>query len=303
LGGSAEGAADRQPAAALPAHRGGSRRCGGRDRERDQLSRRHAPAQLPGLIDSHCHLQDAAFDADRAAVIDRARAAGIERILVPGYDLPSSERAVALAADRPELLHAAVGIHPHYAASTSERDWQRLEALAADPSVAAIGEIGLDFFRNLAPPEAQRAALERQLALASQVHRPVLIHDRDAHVEITAALLDWSGSGRGLRGVLHCFSGDASMAVRLASAGYLISFALPVTFSSAHGPRAAAAALMDGQFLVETDAPWLAPGGGSQRNEPTTVLRVAAELARLRSTTPEGISRDVRQAYDRLVGG
>jgi TatD DNase family protein len=222
---------------------------------------------------------------------------------VPGYDLPSSERAVALAADRPELLHAAVGIHPHYAASVSEREWQRLEALAADPSVVAIGEIGLDFFRNLAPPDAQRAALERQLALASKVRRPVLIHDREAHAEVTAALLDWPGPGRELRGVLHCFSGDAPMALRLASAGYLVSFALPVTFSSAHGPRAAAAALGDGQFLVETDAPWLAPGGGSQRNEPTTVLRVAAELARLRSTAPEGIGRDVRQAYDRLVGG
>jgi TatD DNase family protein len=222
---------------------------------------------------------------------------------VPGYDLPSSERAVALAAGLPGLLDAAVGIHPHYAASVSEREWQRLEVLAAEPSVIAIGEIGLDFFRNLAPPEAQRAALERQLALASSLRKPVLVHDRDAHAEVTAALLAWRGSGRALHGVLHCFSGDALMARRLASAGYLISFALPVTFSSAHGPRAAAIALDDGQFLVETDAPWLAPGGGSQRNEPTTVLRVAAELARLRSTTAEEVSRDVRRAYDRLVGG
>jgi TatD DNase family protein len=222
---------------------------------------------------------------------------------VPGYDLPSSERAVALAADLPELLHAAVGIHPHYAASVSERDWQHLEALAADPTVAAIGEIGLDFFRNLAPRQAQQAALERQLELASRVRKPVLVHDREAHVEIATALLAWGGPDRELRGVLHCFSGDAPMALRLAGAGYLISFALPVTFSSAHGPRAAAAALREGQFLVETDAPWLAPGGGSQRNEPTTVLRVAAELARLRSTTPEAISGDVRRAYDRLVGG
>lgn len=256
----------------------------------------------PELFDTHAHLHVPEFADDLPAVLERARAAGVQRMVTIGTDVATTTAALALAA-RLDGVWATAGIHPHDAGDADETAFADIERLARDARVVAIGEIGLDFFRNLAPPEAQRAALERQLALASQVHRPVLIHDRDAHVEITAALLDWSGSGRGLRGVLHCFSGDASMAVRLASAGYLISFALPVTFSSARGPRAAAAALMDGQFLVETDAPWLAPGGGSQRNEPTTVLRVAAELARLRSTTPEGISRDVRQAYDRLVGG
>ncbi len=255
------------------------------------------------MTDSHCHLQHAAFDADRAAVLERARAAGIERILVPGWDLASSEAAISLVLDHRDLLDAAVGVHPHHVAVATTEEWRRLAELAAHPAVGAIGEIGLDFFRNLSPPAVQREAFERQLDLAASVGKPVLIHDRDAHEEVTAALLARPHSGRAVRGVLHCFSGDASMALRLADAGYLISFALPVSFSSAHGPRAAVQALRDGTFLVETDAPWLAPGGGGARNEPTTVLRVATELARLRATTPQVVTRQAGSAYRRLLAG
>jgi TatD DNase family protein len=235
-------------------------------------------------------------------VLARARGAGIERILVPGYDLASSERAVNLVAQHPDLLDAAVGIHPHYAGSIGQGDWDRVAELAARPQVVAIGEIGLDFFRNLSPVGAQREALRRQLDLAAAMGKPVLVHDRDAHDEVAETLLDWTGPGRDLKGVLHCFSGDAPMAIRLAEAGYLISFALPVSFSSARGPRAAARGLPESALLVETDAPWLAPGGGGQRNEPTTVLRVAGELARLRSTAPERIAANARDAYRRLTG-
>jgi TatD DNase family protein len=254
-------------------------------------------------VDSHCHLQDAAFDADRDAVLDRARAVGIERILVPGYDLASSRAAVALAADHPGLIQAGVGIHPHFAAEAGDDVWDELAALAARREVVAVGEIGLDFVRNLSPPDVQRAAFDRQLAVAATVGKPVLVHDRDAHDEITSRLLDWRGPGRLVRGVLHAFSGDADMATRLADAGFLVSFALPVAFRSAAGPRAAATALADGGFLVETDSPWLAPGGAGERNEPTTALRVAAELARLRGTTPEDVASAARAAYDRLLGG
>ena len=224
------------------------------------------------------------------------------RILVPGYDLPSSLAAVALAAAHPELIDAAVGVHPHFAAVPTEAEWDQLAALAEAPGVVAVGEIGLDFHRNLAPREAQQAALARQLEIATSVGKPVLMHDREAHAEIRAALLAWNGpAGRELKGVLHCFSGDATLAGELAAAGYLVSFALPVTFSSAHGPRAAAAALPDGGFLVETDSPWLAPGEPGRRNEPTTALRVVAELARLRTTTPEAIAAGSADAYRRLV--
>ena len=229
--------------------------------------------------------------------------AGIARILVPGYDLASSRAAIALAEAQPGLLDAAVGVHPHFAAAPSADEWDELAALAAHPRVVAVGEIGLDFHRNLSPRAAQQAALARQLAIAASVGKPVLVHDRDAHDEVRAALTAWAGpAGGSLRGILHCFSGDAELALELVAAGYLISFALPVSFSSARGPRAAAVALAEGTFLVETDSPWLAPGGADARNEPTTALRVAAELARLRGTTPEAIAASAADAYRRLRG-
>ncbi len=237
-------------------------------------------------------------------MLERAVAAGLERLLVPGYDLRSSRAAVALAEAHPGLVQAAVGIHPHHAASASEADWRTLGELARAAPVAAVGEIGLDYFRNLSPPDVQRAAFDRQLELAASVGKPVLVHDRDAHADVLAALRGWPGpdGGGGPSGVLHAFSGDASLAGPLVERGYLVSFALPVAFRSADGPRRVARSLPDGAFLIETDAPWLAPGGAGERNEPTTALRVAAELASLRGTDPEAIAARVRDAYERLLG-
>lgn len=220
---------------------------------------------------------------------------------MPGWDLASSEAALELAERHPDLLVPAVGIHPHHAAEQDEASWARLEELAAEPAVGAIGEIGLDFFRMLSAEAAQRDALGRQLELAARVGRPVIVHDRDAHAAVTDALLAWAGPvGLPLRGILHAFSGDATMAGRLASAGYLVSFAFPLAFRSAVGPRAAAATLPEEAMLVETDAPWLGPGA-DRRNEPTTVLRVAAELARIRETEPPGIARAAGAALGRLL--
>jgi TatD DNase family protein len=223
---------------------------------------------------------------------------------VPGYDLPSSRAAVALAAAHPGLVDAAVGIHPHFATVVDDAQWMELARLAAEPGVVAVGEIGLDFFRNLSPPDVQRRAFGRQLDLARDAGLPVIVHDRDAHHEIRRALLDRGLAAAGRpHGVLHAYSGDAELAAELSDAGYLVSFALPVAFRSATGPRAAARALRPGTFLVETDSPWLAPGGAGQRNEPTTALRVAVEVARLRGATVEAVVADVRGAYERLVGG
>ncbi|HEX6655682.1 MAG TPA: TatD family hydrolase [Candidatus Limnocylindria bacterium] len=282
----------RQRRAALPAHRAAGRGRG--------LSS-EATAQLRGLVDSHCHLQDVAFDADREAVLERAAAAGVEQLLVPGFDLPSSRGAMALAAAYPQV-RAAVGVHPHFAGSTTAAEWDELAQLAAEPDVVAVGEIGLDYFRNLSPPAVQREAFARQLALATELNKPVLVHDREAHEDIRTALLDWSGPGRPTRGVLHAFSGDEPMARELTSAGFLVSFALPITFKSATGPRATAAAVERGAFLTETDSPWLAPQGREARNEPTTVLRVASELARLRDEPPQVVATGVAGAFARLIG-
>lgn len=273
--------------AALPAPRAGG--C--------HLSRRRAPERLPGLVDSHAHLQHDRFDADRDAVIGRAVDAGIERILVPGWDVASSEAALELAARHPTVVDAAVGVHPHDAAAVDEAGWARIEALAAEAGTRAIGEIGLDYHRNLSPREVQREALGRQLDLATRRGLPVLVHVRDAHADAEATLTAWGGG----RGLLHAFSGDRGMATRLAAAGFVVSFALPVAFRSAAGPREAAAALPDGTFVVETDAPYLGPDP-YRRNEPTTALRVTAELARLREVDPVSLVPTMREAYRRVVG-
>ena len=228
--------------------------------------------------------------------------AGIERILVPGWDVASSAAALELATRHAPLVMAAVGVHPHHAAQTDERAWQELEGLISDPRCAAVGEIGLDFFRNHSPPDVQRAAMVRQLDGAARHGLPVLVHDRDAHDEVKELLLAWEGGlDRPARGVLHAFSGDADMATALTGRGFLVSFALPLAFRSAAGPRAAAPLVAPGSYLVETDAPYLGPDRDG-RNEPTTVLRVVGELARLRQAEPGTVAADVRAAFDRLVG-
>jgi TatD DNase family protein len=235
-------------------------------------------------------------------VLDRAVEAGIERILVPGWDVASSERALALAARHAPLVQAAAGIHPHYVGEATDVDWRALESLIADPRCVAVGEIGLDFFRTLSPPDVQREAFERQLAHAAERSMPVIVHDRDAHGEVAERLHAWSDRrGEGPRGVLHAFSGDDEMARILTGIGFLVSFALPVAFRSAIGPRSAARSVAADAFLVETDAPYLGPDRAG-RNEPTTVLRVAAEVAALREVEVEVVAADVRRAYDRMVG-
>lgn len=224
---------------------------------------------------------------------------------MPGWDRASSEAALDLASRHADMLDAAVGIHPHYVAAAADADWAAIEHLARESAARAVGEIGLDFFRNLSPPAGQRDALARQLDLAARVGKPVVVHDRDAHGEVTDALLEHAkrllAARPALPGVLHAFSGDARMAERLAAAGYLISFALPVTFRSNHGSRQAAAALAAAHLLVETDSPYLGVAP-NRRNEPTTTLRVAAALARLRGQTPDEIAAEAAASYGRVIG-
>jgi TatD DNase family protein len=189
-------------------------------------------------------------------------------------------------------------------AAAGEADWAAIETMAAGPGARAVGEIGLDFFRNLSPPGVQRDALARQLDLAARVGKPVVVHDREAHAEVTAVLVAHAArrGGAGLPGILHAFSGDEAMATALVGAGYLISFAHPVSYAKNLGPRAAAAAIPATSLLVETDSPYLGPAS-DQRNEPTTTLRTAAVLAQLRDDPIEAIATVVGAAYRRLFPG
>ena len=228
-------------------------------------------------------------------MLERAAAAGVERLLVPGYDLPSSRRALALAEQHPAVIQAAVGIHPHVVGDASDADWTELAALAASPQAVAVGEIGLDYFHNLSSPGVQREAFARQLALAVDVGKPVLVHDRDAHDDIRATLL------AGRAAACCAFSGDVDGAGddrrRLPR---LLRHAADVPLRCR--PAGGREAIPPGSFLVETDSPWLAPGGAETRNEPTTAVRVAVELSRLRNVPPEEIATQVGGAYDRLLG-
>ncbi len=235
------------------------------------------------LVDSHAHLDFAQFDADREQVLARAWAAGLAAIVNVGADLPSSRAGVELSREH-ERIFAAVGVHPHDAKDLTGAALAELESLARAPKVVAIGEIGLDFYRDLSPRPVQRAAFEAQLALAARLRKPVIVHDRDAHGEVMAILRGWVGtSPLAEKGVLHCFSGGLEMALEAVELGFLISIAGPITYPNARKLPEIAAALPLDKLLVETDCPFLAPHPHrGRRNEPAYVSLVAEAVARAR---------------------
>ncbi|HEX2171238.1 MAG TPA: TatD family hydrolase [Dehalococcoidia bacterium] len=237
------------------------------------------------LIDTHCHLLEPQFAGDRDAVIDRAVAAGVDRLVTLGVDLPSSEAAAGLAAGRAEV-YAAAGFHPHDAVAFRPGDEVRLAELAARPKVVAIGEIGLDFFRNHSPRDIQIGVFRRQLDLAVELDRPVAIHDREAHEAMADELRDWVR--RHPRrpdppGVMHCFSGDLALAQACVGWGFMISLAGPLTYPKSTRLAEVAARVPLDYLVVETDSPYLPPQQRrGQRNDPTGVRAVAERLADLR---------------------
>jgi TatD DNase family protein len=245
------------------------------------------------LIDSHCHLQFPQFRADRPRVLERAWQASLSAIVIVGTDVEASRQAVTLA-ESDDRLFAIVGCHPHSAAALDEAGRKALRHLASSPKTVAIGEIGLDFYRNLSPPDDQRAVFEEMLHLADELGLPVVIHARQAEEETFAILSRWAAQvrqpeGRPL-GVMHCFSGDLSVALRYRGLGFQISLAGTVTYPNAGRLAAAAAGLPLDAMLVETDAPYLAPQAHrGQRNEPAYLAETVARIAELRGQTPREI--------------
>ncbi len=213
------------------------------------------------------------------ALIDRAAAVGVERIVCVAFDIPSCEEVTALARDH-ETVDAVVGIHPHEADRFTTDDLARVEELAGRDEVVAVGETGLDFFRRWSDPERQRSLFRSHLELASRVGKPVVIHDREAHDEVVSILREHAGNFPG--GVLHCFSGDIALLEAVLPLGFYISIPGTVTFRKNIGGvlddviRACPA----DRLLVETDCPWLTPvPHRGKRNEPAYVRFTAARVA------------------------
>lgn len=239
------------------------------------------------LFDTHCHLNDEAYQGDLTAVLERARRAGVARMLVVGYDLPSSRRALALA-EAEEGIYAAVGIHPHEAAAVTVADLDRLEEMMAHPKVVALGEIGLDYHYENSPRRAQQEALRAQLALARKAGKPVVIHGREAHADLVAAL---KAEGGCYQGVMHCYSGSKEAARDYLEMNLHISVAGPVTFKNARKLLEVVPALPPDRLLIETDAPYLAPHPWrGRRNEPAYLLAVAERVAELLGMTAEAVA-------------
>jgi TatD DNase family protein len=239
------------------------------------------PETIPGLTDTHCHLDLPAFDADRPQVLDRARRAGLTRILIPGIDLPGSRRAAQLARSDP-MLRFAAGVHAHESASVDGRALAALRELARAEGAAAIGEIGLDYFRALAPRAGQRQAFRAQIALACELGLPVVFHVRDSQEDALAILSEFAGT---VRGVWHAFSGDRAAVERAAAMGFYFGIAGPLTYPKADSLREAVRAVPPERILFETDSPYLPPQGNrGKRNEPALVLGVARAAAGERRT-------------------
>jgi TatD DNase family protein len=271
------------------------------------------------LIDSHAHLDFPQFDDDRETVIERAREAGLVAIVDVGTSLASSRAAVALA-ERHGFIYAAVVVHPHDARTVTPEVLDELRALAHHPKVVAIGEIGLDYYRDLSPRPVQRRAFADQLELATEVGLPVVIHSREAHDDVMAALREWvaspsslppriggdrggAGGTEGRAGVLHSYSAGPGRLEEVLELGFSIGISGPVTFPKANALRSVAAVVPLERLLVETDCPYLAPvPNRGRRNEPAYVRYVVEAVARVRGVSVETVARATGKNGRRLFG-
>lgn len=266
------------------------------------------------LVDTHCHLSFQAFDADRQAVLARARQAGLGRILNPGVDLESSRQGVELAHQISEV-YAAVGVHPNDSATWDPHNLDYLRELAGHPKVVAIGEIGVDYYRDRSPRDAQRRILESQLQLALQAGLPVIIHlrnasqaDRRAGADLLEILKDWQVEVKkknkrlfGCPGVLHSFSEDSAYASKVLELKFLVGISGPVTFHKAVELQEVVKVVPLASILIETDAPFLSPHPlRGRRNEPGNAMFIVERVAQLRGITQEEVIKTTTANAERL---
>lgn len=254
----------------------------------------------PIFFDTHAHLHFPEFVADLSDVLQRARVAGVRFMLTIGTDVAGSRAAVALAEQHPDV-YAAVGIHPHDAVQADEAALEELERLAAtSPKVVAIGEIGLDYYRNLSPREIQVRVFQEQLSLARRLRRPVLVHCREAHADALDIL---RGGMPVAGGIMHCFSGDVAVARQCLDLGLLISLAGPVTYPNARKLPEVVKLVPLERLVVETDCPFLPPQPyRGKRNEPAYLPITAARVAELKGQSLEELGAGMTRNALALFG-
>jgi len=253
------------------------------------------------LFDTHAHLHFPDYADDLDAVLERARGAGVRGMVTIGTDRESNQAVVEMARRLPDVW-ATVGIHPHDAGDAVEADFAEMEKLArSEAKVVGFGEMGLDFYRNLSPPEAQREVFRRQISMARELGKPLVIHCRDAHEEALAILAEERAKEIG--GVMHCFSGDVPIARRCLDLGLFISLAGPVTYKNARALPEVARFVPEDRLVVETDCPYLPPTPHrGKRNEPAYVALTAAFVAGLRGITPDALGVAVTANAATLFG-
>ena len=240
------------------------------------------------LVDSHCHLDDDKFDADREETIARAHAAGVEMMMAIGTgDGPPDLEAAVRLADSHSFIYATVGVHPHDASKATPETWDRLRKLAEHVKVLAIGEIGLDYHYDFSPRDVQRTVFARQLEVAAEAGKPIVIHMREAWDDTLALLREnWRGGG-----IMHCFTGDETQAGQSLDLGFHLSFGGVLTFPKADALRRAAAMTPPDRLLVETDCPYLAPvPHRGKRNEPAFMVETVRRLAEVRGQSADEVA-------------
>jgi TatD DNase family protein len=255
---------------------------------------------LTQFVDSHCHLDDEKFQCDRGEVIQRARDAGLKYMLAigTGNGPPDLEAAVRLASEYP-FIYATAGVHPNDAQKSNAETFETLRALAGHPKVMAIGEIGLDYHWSV-PAEAQLPVFRRQLEIAAEAQLPVVIHTRDAWND-TLDVLRTFWAPVGLPCVMHCFTGDADRARECLDLGFTLSFGGVATFPKSAEIREAARITPADRLLIETDAPYLAPGPHrGKRNEPSFVVHTAAKLAEVRNVPLAELAEQTTANFERI---
>jgi TatD DNase family protein len=260
------------------------------------------------LVDTHSHIHDREFDADRAATIVRARNAGVEAIVALGVNAANSRAAVELA-EQHGVVFAAAGVHPHDAKDATDVDLDALEELARHPRVVMVGEVGLDFYRNLSPRDVQLRVLRRQLASAARVSKPVAVHAREAHSSMLPLIEEWSGDlggalpdGRPL-GVMHYFSEDAALALRYIELGFVISVHTSVTHPKATQLVDVVRQAPLEHLVLETDSPYGAPQSHrGKRNEPAYVADAAVKVAEIKGVPVEDVGETTTTNALKLFG-